>query len=155
MNQPLTPPLCRRAGRGGSAPGSGAASDSQPLDKPHHGRDDGLRLIDVWRMPAIRQPEQFDVGGRFGDALDLSHRRVFIVFTLHRQQRTTDRRQAVGNLPAREFGSQPGVVPGSKNDIRVPVVTSELHSPIAARIGFACAADAIESLLLDKLVRGP
>ena len=31
--------------------------------------DNGLRLIDVWRMPAIRQPEQFDVGGRFGDAL--------------------------------------------------------------------------------------
>src|SRR6266568_9588211 len=104
-------------------------------------------------MSAMLDLEAVEVAYAVPDAVDLFHRAVFVVHTLDRQHRARDVGQQCLDVPGREGGVEPDVVPAPEGALDISVVARELRAPIAVEKRTLCLGDAIEAVGLYQDVR--
>ena len=91
-------------------------------------------------MWGVAAPDQFLVADLArGDAVNLGHRPVGIVFALDRQDRDLNLRGFVLDVPSREWRIEPRVVPPPERRVGICLVAGEAGPQISGQVGVAGA----------------
>jgi hypothetical protein len=98
-----------------------------------------LRLVAVHRVAASVELQQLRLRYPGRDAVDLRHRSVFVVVSLHREHRAADRGQRGFDVPAAKRGIEPDVVPAPEGGVDVGVMARQALAQVGGAVEVARA----------------
>src|SRR5258708_3980515 len=109
---------------------SGGRRTFMLFDKRRNPVVERLRRIAMRRMSAAIELRQLRLRDAFSDRIDLRHRAVMVVMTLHGEQRTANGTELIDDAPRSELRAQPHIVPAIKSRIDIVVIARELAAQI-------------------------
>src|SRR5215471_15183141 len=105
------------------------------------------------RVPTIFERQQIEVVRVTGDPLHLLQSAVLILQSLNCEDRTTDVREDLLDVPGAKRGVQPDVVPAPERTINVRMIAGKTIAQVSREVGLACCGNASNRDVLYKHVR--
>jgi hypothetical protein len=111
------------------------------VQKRHYRVGQRRGLVAMRRMSARGQVHP-GVWNQPRDGVDLRHRSVFVVISLHGQDRTSDLQKPILDVPGSEGGVEPDVVPAKERGIGVRVIARQTLAQVGRMVKGARGLDA-------------